>query len=103
MFSIRARLEPRAGQVERIRPTIGRIVASLDQPAPLELVEQHHESAWEHAKLFAERLLAEAVGLPDHPQDARVRWREIEWRQAIRESRGGMSADLREQKRHPGL
>ena len=90
------RIAPLLGQVQRIRATVGRAIPSLDEPALLELVEQRHEAAREHAEFFAERLLAEAVSLSEDPQNAHVRRFQVQRGQTLREPHGGVGSYLRQ-------
>ena len=87
----------RPGQVQRIRTPVGRAVPPLDQAQPLELVEHPDQPAREHAQPLAQCLLAEAVGRADDPQDPRMRRLEPQRLQPLREPRGGMGPDLRQQ------
>jgi hypothetical protein len=67
------RLAPRIGQVQRVRTTVARPVPALDQLALLQLVKQRDETTREGPKRLAQRLLAEAVGPVERPEDAGVR------------------------------
>lgn len=46
------RCVPSVGQIERVRPAIGRTVAPFHQAALFQLVEQGHQPARKHAELL---------------------------------------------------
>ena len=88
------RLAPRVGQVQRVGAPVARTVSALDQSATLQLVEQHDEPAREGPERLAQRLLAEAVGPVERPEDAGVRRLEPQRGQSVRETACRVCADL---------
>jgi hypothetical protein len=86
------------GQVQGVATAVRGARPTFDKPAFLQPVEQLDESAGEHTELLPQGLLAEAVGLPEHAEDARVRGRDLQRRQALCESAGRMGSYLREKK-----
>jgi hypothetical protein len=72
--------------------------SAFDKPTFFQPVEQLDEAAGEHAELLPQGLLAEAVGLPEYAEDAGVRRRDLQRRQALCEPGGRMGSHLREKK-----
>jgi len=89
---------PLLGQVQGVATAVRGARPALEKPAFLQPVEQLDEAAGEHAKLLPQGLLAEAVGLPEHAEDASVRGRDLQRRQALCEPGGRMGSHLREKK-----
>jgi len=61
------------GQIQGVAPAIARVIATFDEPAMLELIDQHHESARQHAQFGAKRLLTQSLRGVDESQDPRMR------------------------------
>jgi hypothetical protein len=93
------RLAPLVREMQRIAPPIGGVRPALNQAAFLELVDQHHEPAWQNTQIAREGLLADPTGHVHEPQDAGVGRGEIDGGQALCELRRRMRADLRQEER----
>ena len=61
---------PRVGQAHGIPAAVVWVVASLDQPARLQLVQQGDEPAGEYVQMLREGLLARIAGARQGAQDA---------------------------------
>ena len=92
----------RLRQIERMRASIGRAGPPLDEAEPAQVVNQAHEPTREDSQSLGQRLLAETVGLPDHPEDSHVRRLQAERREPLGEFRRRMRAHLRKEKSQVG-
>jgi hypothetical protein len=81
-----------------VAPAIARVIATFDEPAMLEGINQHHESAWQHAQFGAKRLLTETLRGVNESQNPRVRWDQSDSVKPIGKLCGGVGPHLSEQK-----
>jgi hypothetical protein len=70
-------ITPRPGQVQRVGATVAGAVPTLEDAASLERIEQRDKTAREYTELLAQFLLAQSIGLADHPQDPHLWGRQI--------------------------
>jgi hypothetical protein len=62
------------GEIQGVAPAIARVIATFDEPAMLEVIDQHHESTRQHAQFGAKRLLTQSLRGVDESQDPSMRW-----------------------------
>jgi hypothetical protein len=87
------------GEKQGVAPAIARVVATLDKPAMLEVIDQHHESTRQHAQFGAERLLTQSLRGVDESQDPRMRRDQSDSFKPLTKFGGRMRPDLGEQER----
>ena len=91
-------VSPLARQMKSVAPAIARMIASLQQAAFLEVVDQRHEPAGRDAELGSERLLTDPfLGLNDS-KNSRIRRHEPQWQKPLGKPDRSMAANLRQEK-----
>ena len=93
------RLLPFGRQVQRIDAPILGVIATLDEPAFLELVDEDDQPARKDRERPRERLLTEPRARRDRAQDAGVRPRQLERGEPFAEPGRRVIADLRQEER----
>lgn len=90
------------GQVQGADSTIARMRVALDQATALELIDDGDHAARRRPDRLGDRMLRLALGGIDHVQDPEQRWMQVDRRDSLGKSPGGVCADLREQEADGG-
>ena len=86
-------------EIQGVAPAIGRMIATFDEPAMLEVIDQHHKPTWQHAQFGAKRLLTQSLRGVDESQDPGMRWDQSDSLKPLGKSGGRMRPNLSEQER----
>lgn len=90
---------PHVCHMQRVKAPVFRVVAALEHPAILELVNEGDESARKHPQHGRQFLLADARASCNSTQDPRLRRNQANFGESLREARGSVGPNLREQER----
>jgi hypothetical protein len=90
---------PHVRHVQRVQTAVFGVVASLEEPAFLELVDERDESAGKHAEQGRQLLLADARACGHSPQYPCLRGNQPYFGESLREARSSMSSDLGDEER----
>ncbi len=93
------RVPPLGGEIQGVASAIARVIATFDEPATLEVIDQHNEPTRQHAQLGAKRLLTQSLRGVDEPQDPGMRRDQPDSVKPLGKFGGRMRPNLSEQER----
>ncbi len=80
-------------------PAIARVIATFDEPAMLEVIDQRHEPTRQHAQFGTKGLLTQSLRAVDQSQDPGMRWDQSDSFKPLGKSGGRVRPHLSEQER----